>query len=90
MSCECRDVRRTEGLFRKSMRISVTVKPNAKKESVTECEDGVFLVSVKAPSREGKANARLPKVLGKHFRIAPSCIRIVSGVSSRKKIVEIL
>lgn len=71
------------------MRISVTVKPNAKEESVAEKDDGSFLVSVKAPSREGKANARLPKVLSTHFGTAPSLIRIVSGVSSRKKIVEI-
>lgn len=71
------------------MRISVTVKPNAKKDSVVSQADGGFVVYLKAPSREGKANARLLKVLAGHFETAPSCIRIVSGVSSRKKIIEI-
>lgn len=71
------------------MRISVTVRPNAKEENVVKKDDGSFLASVKAPSREGKANARLPKVLSAHFGIAPSLIRIVSGTSSRRKIVEI-
>jgi len=71
------------------MRISVIVKPNAKEEGVEKKDDGSFVVSVKAPSREGKANARLPKVLARHFKTAPSYIRIVSGASSRRKIVEI-
>jgi len=72
------------------MRYSVTVKPNAKEEGVMKKDDGSFLVSVKAPSREGKANARLPKVLAGYFDVAPSCVRIVSGASSRRKIVEIV
>lgn len=71
------------------MRISVTVKPNAREETIIRQDDGGFVVSVKAPSREGKANGRLLKVLAKHFDVAPSCVRIVLGVSSRKKIVEI-
>jgi hypothetical protein len=71
------------------MKITVTVKPNAKNEKVVSQADGSFVVSLKAPSREGKANARLPKVLAARFDVAPSCIRIVSGASSRKKIIEI-
>lgn len=71
------------------MKISVTVKPNAKEERIVPKGDGSLVVSVKAPSREGKANARLPKVLAAHFGVAPSCVRIVSGASSRRKIVEI-
>lgn len=71
------------------MKISVTVKPNAKEEKVVPQDDGGFVVAVKAPSREGKANARLPKVLAAYFGVAPSCVRIVSGASSRRKIVEI-
>jgi uncharacterized protein (TIGR00251 family) len=72
------------------MRYSVTVKPKAKEEGVVEKDDGSFFVSVKAPSREGKANARLPKVLAGYLGIASSRIRIVSGASSRRKIVEIV
>lgn len=71
------------------MKISVKVKPNAKKESVEQAPDGSFLVSVKAPAAEGKANTRLVKVLAKHYAVAPSCVSIVSGASSRTKRVEI-
>ncbi|HWQ59580.1 MAG TPA: DUF167 domain-containing protein [Candidatus Fimivivens sp.] len=71
------------------MKITVTVKPNAKEEAVALQADGSFVVFVKAPSREGKANARLMKVIAAHFDVAPSLIRIVSGTSSRKKIIEV-
>ncbi len=72
------------------MKLSVKVKPNAKKESVTRMADGTCSVSLKAPAAEGKANAALLKVLAKHFGTAPSCITIVSGASSRTKRVEVL
>ena len=71
------------------MRISVKVKPNAKKESVLSMADGSLVVSLSAPAAEGKANAALVKLLAKHFGTAPSCITIVSGASSRTKRVEI-
>jgi uncharacterized protein (TIGR00251 family) len=72
------------------MRISVKVKPNAKKESVKRQLDESLLVSVKAPAAEGKANIRLVKVLAKHFGVAPSCILIVSGATSQMKRVEMI
>ncbi len=71
------------------MRYRVHVKTNAGTESVVLREDGSLSVSVKAPAREGKANARLEKVIAKHFRVAPSLIRIVSGASSRRKVVDV-
>ena len=71
------------------MRISVKVKPNAKKESVLSMADGSLVVSLSAPAAEGKANAALVKLLAKHFGTAPSCITIVSCASSRTKRVEI-
>ena len=72
------------------MKIFVKVKPHAKKESIERMPDGSFLVSVKAPAAEGKANMRLVRVLAKHFGVAPSCISIVSGASSCMKRVEVL
>lgn len=72
------------------MKLSVTVKPNAKEEKVTPQDDGTFAVSVKAPSREGKANERLVKLIAAHVGVAPSRVRIVSGAASRRKIVDIL
>lgn len=72
------------------MNISVKVKPNAGKDGVERLPDGSLLVSVKARAAEGKANQALEKTIARHFGVAPSCISIVSGSSSRNKRVKVL
>lgn len=71
------------------MKISITVKANAKKNGVTVKDDGGLLVMVTAPPKEGKANRKVVEVLAEYFRISKSSIDIVSGSTSRHKIVEI-
>lgn len=71
------------------MKISVRVKPNAREDSVEEAGQGVFIVRVKAPAREGKANAAVVKLLGAYFDVPKSSIVVRSGQGSRNKIVEI-
>ena len=71
------------------MKISVKIKPNAKTESVEKITDGEFLVRVKAPAREGKANEALVKALSRYFDIPKSRISITSGLGSKNKIVEL-
>jgi uncharacterized protein len=70
-------------------KISVTVKPLAKRESVTQRSEFDLVVSVHAPARDGKANARLVELLAGHFDTAKTHVRIVHGHSSRKKLVEV-
>jgi hypothetical protein len=72
------------------MRIFVKVKPNAKVEKVEKIDEVHFVVSVKAPPVEGKANDALIKLLADYFNIPKGNIKIVSGLSSKSKIVEIL
>jgi len=48
-----------------------------------------IVISICAAPERGKANAELIKKLAKHFKVNSGNIRIVSGLSSRKKIVEI-
>ncbi len=72
------------------MRIFVKVKPNSKVEKVEKIDEVHFVVSVKAPPVEGKANEALIKLLSDYFNIPKGNIKIVSGLSSKSKIVEIL
>jgi uncharacterized protein (TIGR00251 family) len=69
------------------VRITVDVKTNSSQEGVEELGDGLFLVHVKAPKRKGKANLAVIKLLRKHFG---QPVRIVSGQTSTRKIVEII
>ena len=68
------------------MRITVDVKAEANEEAVEKLGEDLYLVSVKAPRRKGKANAAVLKLLRKHFGGNP---RIVRGLTSTRKIIEI-
>jgi uncharacterized protein len=72
------------------MKISVLVKPNARKDEVALREDGVYVVKVAVPPIEGRANERLIEVLAGHFKKPKRSFEIVSGQRGKHKIVEIL
>ena len=72
------------------MRISVKVKPRAKEESVEQIDDTHFVVAVKEPPIQGRANRAVIQALADFLGVALLRVRIVSGHTSREKIVEIV
>jgi uncharacterized protein (TIGR00251 family) len=70
-------------------RLSVKVKPNSKHQSITNQDDQQWVVHLKSPPTEGKANAELIKLLADHFDVPKSHVSIKSGFSSRNKLIEI-
>jgi len=72
------------------MKISVRVKPNARKNEVKDLGGGKYSVSVTAPPVDGKANDRLVALLAEYFDKPKRVITILRGVNAREKIVEIL
>lgn len=70
------------------MMIKVRVTPNAKKCSFTQDGD-LYKIKVDAPATEGKANAKLLKIIAKHFDVKPSDVSIISGIKSRDKTILI-
>ena len=72
------------------MKISVHIKPNSRhREEVVKNDDDTLTVYVKAPAIEGRANAAAVKLLAKHFKVAPSKVKLVRGATSKYKIFEI-
>ena len=69
------------------MRINVKAKPNSSESKVEKIDDLNFVVSVKDPPVQGRANRAIIKILSEYFH-SPS-VRIVSGHISRNKVVEI-
>jgi uncharacterized protein (TIGR00251 family) len=70
------------------MKIQVKVKPSSKTEEVNQ-EGDSFIIKVKEPPREGKANQAVIKLLAEHFGVPKSQVRILSGYGSRNKVVEV-
>jgi uncharacterized protein (TIGR00251 family) len=72
------------------MKIFVKAKPLAKEEKIKKVDEINFIVWVKEPPKDGKANRAIIKVLASYFKVAPSEISLVSGFSSKLKVFEIL
>jgi len=72
------------------MKIFVEAKPGSKNEGVERVDENHFIVRVKEPPRQGRANRAIIKALGEHLGVAYSRITLVSGFSSKRKAFEIL
>lgn len=72
------------------MKIFVKAKPSAKEEKVEKIDENHYQVWVKEPPIKGAANRAIAKALAEYFKKSLSQIIIVSGHTSRNKIIEIL
>ncbi len=71
------------------MRITVKVKPNAKKDEIKKIDTDYYEVRVTAIPEKGKANKRVIEVLSKYFKIPKSKIKLLRGETSREKVFEL-
>ena len=71
------------------MLINVKAKPGAKENKIEKLDDEYFVVSVKEPPVQGRANVAIIKLLAGYFSVMPSNVAIISGHISRNKIVRI-
>ncbi|MGL5871714.1 MAG: DUF167 domain-containing protein [Xenococcaceae cyanobacterium] len=71
------------------MKISVKVKPNSKQQKIVRSDEGTWIIHLKSPPIDGKANQELIQLLAKQFKIARAQISIKSGLSSKIKLIEI-
>jgi uncharacterized protein len=71
------------------MKIFVKAKPAAKEDRVEKVDDVNFVVSVKEPPVQGRANAAITKILAGYFGVSSFQVKLVSGFSSKQKIFEI-
>jgi uncharacterized protein (TIGR00251 family) len=72
------------------MKISVRVVPKASKAEIEKISESEYRVRLTKAPADGEANEQLVKLLSKHFGVAKSLVRIVSGATGRNKIIEIL
>ncbi len=70
------------------MNIQVKVIPQARKTLIKE-ENGLLKVYLTQPALEGRANEALIDALAEHFSVRHSEIRIIKGLKSRLKTINI-
>mgnify|MGYP001587406244 FL=1 len=71
------------------MKIFVKARPSAREEKVEKIDEQNYVVWVKEPPAQGKANNAIKNALAVYFKTGSSSIKIISGYTSRNKIIEI-
>ncbi len=69
--------------------IEVKVEPRSSKKGISGVMDNVLKVKLTAPPVEGEANEQLIEVIAELAGVRKSDIRILRGLSSKRKVVEI-
>ena len=70
--------------------IEVKVEPRSSKKQITGIMDGTILkVKLTAPPVDGSANEQLIELIAEAAGVKKTSIRIVRGMSSKRKLVEI-
>ena len=72
-----------------AVRFSVRLQPRASKNEITGLQGSSLRVRVTAPPVDGMANQALIDLLSETLQVPRRDVRIVSGVTSRTKVVEI-
>lgn len=70
------------------MKQLIRVIPRAKQRKIVQ-ESGRLKVYLTAPPVEGKANQALVEALAEYYNVRTRSIKIIGGLKSRDKIVEI-
>jgi len=70
-------------------RISLRVRPGAARSEIVDFAGGVLEVRVAAPPVKGKANKELIDVLSRALSVSRGHITIVSGHTSRNKVIAV-
>lgn len=65
--------------------LRVSVKPQASRNGVEGCAEGVLRLKLRAIPTEGRANEACVKYLAELFDLPPSRLEIVRGARSRDK-----
>lgn len=69
------------------MIIQVKVYSSSGREEILKTTDKDYKVYLKKPAEDNKANVELVKLLKRHFK---SEVKIIKGLTSRNKIIDVL
>jgi len=71
------------------MKFYVRVKTNSGKQEIVEFGDHRYLIYLKSVPEDNKANIELLNLLSKHIGVPALKLKIVSGLTSQDKVLEV-
>jgi hypothetical protein len=72
------------------MLIHVKIKPDSKEDKIIQKNETSFIVHVKEPAEENRANKKLIELIADKFKIVKSKVMIVTGHHQPSKILDII
>jgi uncharacterized protein len=70
-------------------RIRLRVRPGAGRSGIEGIHAGALKLTVNAPAERGKANEAVVRLLADALHVPRASVELVSGLSSREKVVEV-
>lgn len=71
------------------MLFSVKIKPEGKRDFVTQVGDARLSVEVKTKAKDNQANERMIELIAKHFSLSVKQVKLVRGHHRPQKIVNV-
>ncbi len=71
------------------IRFSAVIQPRSSQNEISGVYNNSLKIRLTSPPVDGAANKTCIKFLAKWLKVSPSRVRIVSGASSKNKIIEI-
>ncbi|MBL7155590.1 MAG: DUF167 domain-containing protein [Candidatus Omnitrophica bacterium] len=72
------------------MKIHLRVQPRASKEEIVKLGGNSYKIYMHQPAIESRANQKLTEMLAEYFGTKKNRVRILSGLRSKSKVVEIV
>ncbi len=69
--------------------IEITVKTNAKKDSILKIGENSYKIETKAKAKDMEANLKVIEILAEYLKIPKNSLFIKSGLRYKKKLIEI-
>jgi len=72
------------------MTITAIINTHSNKTEVVKNPDGIYKIYISTPPIEGKANKKIIELLASFFDIPKSNIKIIRGLKSKVKTIELI
>ncbi len=71
-------------------KFQIRVKPNSSEQKIEDFGERRYLVYVTSPAENNEANIELLNLMAKHLGVPATKLKIVSGLTSKDKTIEIV
>ena len=71
------------------MKLFIKAIPKASKDQIIKIDESNLKIKTNKPPEDGKANEAVIEILANYLNVKKNQIKIISGINSQKKIIQI-